>query len=215
MWESWEIHTGLICLLVPKSLEIPYQMGYLTKSFEVTDVPCESMKLPIDHVHRLIQTEPPPYLALAAKTVTVPWIRFSTHGYVLIMDICGMLTSALVWTWQVPLSALVFLTWLCMGCRNRISIHCLDLDALFWKGLTYQLFLNSLGSIVVSYELDKILLIYLRSLSSDASCFHYSSVGRGSVVFSLICPACTIYMGVSLLSFIYCVLYAPGAYVLV
>ena len=42
------IHPDLGCPLVPKSLEIPRQMGYLTQSFEATVVPHESTNLPIE-----------------------------------------------------------------------------------------------------------------------------------------------------------------------
>ena len=48
----------------------------------------------------------------------------------------------------------------------------------------------------VSSGLDKILLMYLRSWSSDVACFHSYSLGRHSVVVLLICSLCTINVGV-------------------
>ena len=71
--------------------------------------------------------------------------------------------------------------------------------------MTYPLFLNYLGSISVSSGLDNMLLMYSRSLSYDVSCIESSSVGIYSVMVSLICPACTITVGVSLLFFFCCV----------
>ena len=42
------------CYLVPKSLEILYQMGYLTQLYEASAVPHENMNLPIGNVHMLL-----------------------------------------------------------------------------------------------------------------------------------------------------------------
>ena len=54
MLEYLDIHPNLGCLLVPKSLEIPRQMGYPTQSSEATVVPYESMNVPIGNVCRLL-----------------------------------------------------------------------------------------------------------------------------------------------------------------
>ena len=54
MLGSYNIHPGLGCPLVPKSIEIPRQMRYLTKYYESSDVPHDIISLPIFNVRRLL-----------------------------------------------------------------------------------------------------------------------------------------------------------------
>ena len=54
MLEFCNIHPNMGCPLAPKSLEIPRQMGYLNQSYEVSDVPHDSINVIIGNVRSLL-----------------------------------------------------------------------------------------------------------------------------------------------------------------
>ena len=138
-------------------------------------------------------------------------IGHKNRASILNKDLCSWLCPDNGYNWHAEITTSLNLT------GNNLSLSCLTLDvhgALkhninplsnsripFWKGLTYLVFLNSLGSTGVYSRTDKIPLMYLRSVTSDVACLYYSSVGRHIVEVSLIFTTCTITMIVSPLYF--------------
>ena len=64
MLDYCEIHPDMGCPLIPKSLKIPRQTGYLTQYYEASDVHCKSINVSIENVYRLLCRRTHPSLLL-------------------------------------------------------------------------------------------------------------------------------------------------------